>query len=54
MILSDTPVRYASAAPRHGEHTAAVLAELGLKPAEIERLARAGVIQLPARKDANA
>jgi crotonobetainyl-CoA:carnitine CoA-transferase CaiB-like acyl-CoA transferase len=33
-------------APRLGEHTAEVLAELGLSAAEIERLAAAGAIAL--------
>jgi crotonobetainyl-CoA:carnitine CoA-transferase CaiB-like acyl-CoA transferase len=39
-----TPVR--RPAPRLGEHTAEVLGELGLAPAEIERLAAAGAVAL--------
>ena len=39
-----TPVR--RPAPRLGEHTAEVLAELGLAPAEIDRLAAAGAVAL--------
>ena len=30
--------------PRLGEHTAEVLAEIGLQPAQIDQLGRAGVI----------
>ena len=54
MMLSDTPLAYLTAAPRHGEHTADVLAEFGFTQAEIERLATAGAIQMPAQKDATA
>jgi crotonobetainyl-CoA:carnitine CoA-transferase CaiB-like acyl-CoA transferase len=43
---SGTPPRIDRPAPLLGEHTAEVLAELGLAPAEIDRLAAAGVIQL--------
>jgi crotonobetainyl-CoA:carnitine CoA-transferase CaiB-like acyl-CoA transferase len=43
---SATPAAIRRPAPRLGEHTAEVLADLGLPPGEIERLAAAGVIAL--------
>jgi crotonobetainyl-CoA:carnitine CoA-transferase CaiB-like acyl-CoA transferase len=43
---SATPARLTRPAPLLGEHTAEVLAELGLAPAEIERLAAAGAVAL--------
>jgi crotonobetainyl-CoA:carnitine CoA-transferase CaiB-like acyl-CoA transferase len=42
--LSETPGAIRCAPPLHGEHTAAVLAEAGYGAAEIERLAKDGVI----------
>jgi crotonobetainyl-CoA:carnitine CoA-transferase CaiB-like acyl-CoA transferase len=44
-ILAKTPWRVRQAAPMLGEHTAAVLSEAGLSPAEIGALAREGVPQ---------
>jgi crotonobetainyl-CoA:carnitine CoA-transferase CaiB-like acyl-CoA transferase len=43
---SAAPPAIRRAAPRLGEHTAEVLGELGLTPAEIERLAAAGAVAL--------
>jgi crotonobetainyl-CoA:carnitine CoA-transferase CaiB-like acyl-CoA transferase len=43
---SATPTPVRRPAPRLGEHTAEVLGELGLSPAEIERLATAGAVAL--------
>jgi crotonobetainyl-CoA:carnitine CoA-transferase CaiB-like acyl-CoA transferase len=43
---SGTPTPVRRPAPRLGEHTAEVLAELGLAPAEIDRLAAAGAVAL--------
>ena len=51
VMLSDTPLSYATAAPRHGQHTAEVLAELGLSQDDIARLSTAGAVQLCNRKD---
>lgn len=42
--LSAGPVRIRRPAPRLGEHTTEVLRELGIPAADIERLARAGVV----------
>jgi formyl-CoA transferase len=42
--LSDTPGTVRAAAPAPGEHTDAVLGELGLAPDEIARLRSAGVV----------
>jgi crotonobetainyl-CoA:carnitine CoA-transferase CaiB-like acyl-CoA transferase len=44
--LSETPGRLRRPAPRLGEHTAEILGALGLGPAEIEGLAREGIIGL--------
>jgi crotonobetainyl-CoA:carnitine CoA-transferase CaiB-like acyl-CoA transferase len=41
---SATPAAIRRPAPRLGEHTAQVLGELGVTPAEIDRLAAAGTI----------
>ena len=41
-----TPAQIQGPAPRIGEHSAAILAELGLEPAEIERLTSAKVVRL--------
>jgi crotonobetainyl-CoA:carnitine CoA-transferase CaiB-like acyl-CoA transferase len=41
-----TPARIQGPAPRIGEHSAAVLAELGLGAAEIERLATEKIVRL--------
>jgi crotonobetainyl-CoA:carnitine CoA-transferase CaiB-like acyl-CoA transferase len=41
-----TPARIQGPAPRIGEHSAAILAELGLEAAEIERLATEEVVRL--------
>jgi crotonobetainyl-CoA:carnitine CoA-transferase CaiB-like acyl-CoA transferase len=41
-----TPARIQGPAPRIGEHSAAILAELGLEAAEIERLATEEVVHL--------
>ena len=41
-----TPAAIQGPAPRIGEHSAAILAELGLEPAEIERLTSAKVVRL--------
>jgi formyl-CoA transferase len=43
--LNDTPGRLRERAPRLGEHTGDVLAELGLSRAEIDGLRAKGVIQ---------
>ncbi len=43
---SATPAKVSRPAPRLGEHTAEVLRELGLPPAEIERLATGGIVAL--------
>ena len=43
---SATPAAIRRPAPRLGEHTAEVLAEIGLGGAEIERLAAAGVVEV--------
>jgi crotonobetainyl-CoA:carnitine CoA-transferase CaiB-like acyl-CoA transferase len=45
--VSAGPIGIRRPAPRLGEHTEDVLQEVGLSPAEIERLAAAGVVQLP-------
>jgi len=42
--LSRTPAKLASATPERGEHTEEVLAELGLKKNEIEKLKSEGVV----------
>jgi len=42
--LSDTPGRFRVRAPRLGEHTDAVLGELGYSPAEIDALRNKGVV----------
>jgi crotonobetainyl-CoA:carnitine CoA-transferase CaiB-like acyl-CoA transferase len=44
--LSDTPGRLRRAAPALGEHTAEILGGLGLDPAEIQGLAKDGIIGL--------
>jgi crotonobetainyl-CoA:carnitine CoA-transferase CaiB-like acyl-CoA transferase len=46
VVLSESPLAYAHAAPRFAEHTREVLAGLGYSDAEIERLASTGVIGL--------
>jgi crotonobetainyl-CoA:carnitine CoA-transferase CaiB-like acyl-CoA transferase len=46
MRFSRTPVRRGSAGPMLGEDSAAVLAELGYEPAEVESLARIRVIRI--------
>jgi crotonobetainyl-CoA:carnitine CoA-transferase CaiB-like acyl-CoA transferase len=47
---SATPAAIRRPAPRLGEHTGEVLAELGLSGAEIERLAAAGTIELAPKR----
>jgi crotonobetainyl-CoA:carnitine CoA-transferase CaiB-like acyl-CoA transferase len=42
--LSSQPVRVAAAAPLLGEHTAAILAELGYDAAQLEELQGQGVV----------
>ena len=42
--LSDTPGRFRVRAPTLGEHTDAVLGELGYSPAEIDALRNKGVV----------
>src|SRR5246127_4296190 len=44
--LSNTPGRLRRAAPKLGEHTAAILGSLGLDAAEIKGLAREGIIRI--------
>ncbi len=44
IVMSETPPAYKHAAPRLGEHTPEVLAELGYDVAEIDRLATAKVV----------
>jgi crotonobetainyl-CoA:carnitine CoA-transferase CaiB-like acyl-CoA transferase len=44
--LSATPGRLRRPAPKLGEHTAEILGSLGLDAAEIERLAREGIIRI--------
>jgi len=44
--LSETPGRLRSPAPEIGEHTAEVLGQLGVGPAELEALAREGIVGL--------
>ena len=44
--LSDTPGRLRRPAPALGEHTAEILGSLGLGPADIDGLAREGIIHL--------
>ncbi len=51
IMLSRTPLNYERAAPRHGEHTAEVLAAIGYSQAEIAGFAAARAIDLPAAKD---
>jgi crotonobetainyl-CoA:carnitine CoA-transferase CaiB-like acyl-CoA transferase len=41
-----TPARIQGPAPRIGEHSAAILAELGFEPADIERLAAEKIVRL--------
>jgi crotonobetainyl-CoA:carnitine CoA-transferase CaiB-like acyl-CoA transferase len=41
-----TPARIKGPAPRIGEHGAAILSELGLEAAEIERLATEKIVRL--------
>jgi crotonobetainyl-CoA:carnitine CoA-transferase CaiB-like acyl-CoA transferase len=41
-----TPARIQGPAPRIGEHSAMILAELGLQQAEIERLAAEKIVRL--------
>jgi crotonobetainyl-CoA:carnitine CoA-transferase CaiB-like acyl-CoA transferase len=47
MRLSGTPVRADHAGPLLGEHTAEVLAGLGVQEAELQKLAEEGVVILP-------
>jgi formyl-CoA transferase len=42
--LSDTPATVRTAPPILGQHTAAVLGELGYGPDDIERFKKAGVV----------
>jgi formyl-CoA transferase/CoA:oxalate CoA-transferase len=44
--LSETPGAIRRAPPLHGEHTSAVLREVGYRAAEIDVLAKTGVIGL--------
>ena len=44
-----TPAEIQGPAPRIGEHSAAILAELGLEAAEIERLATEKIVRLTKR-----
>jgi len=46
--LSETPARLRRPSPRLAEHTAEVLRELGYADAEVQALAAAGVVALPA------
>ena len=52
--LSLTPGHIRMPAPALGEHTAALLGEIGCSAAELEALARAGVIRLGARGESRA
>ena len=52
IVLSETELNYASAAPRLGEQTREVLAELGYTKADLQRFAEAKAIDLPNDKDA--
>ena len=45
--LSDTPGRLRTPAPEIGEHTAEILGQLGVAPAELEALAKEGIVGLP-------
>jgi len=45
--LSDTPGRLHTPAPEIGEHTAEILGQLGVAPAELEALAKEGIVGLP-------
>ena len=51
IVLSENALTYDHAAPRHGEHTRMVLAELGYTDGDVQRLAKAGTIDLPKDKD---
>jgi len=42
--MERTPVRHRRAGPRLGEHSAEVLREIGCSDAEVERLAKEGII----------
>jgi len=44
ILMSATPPRYERAAPRLGQHTVPILAELGYGAADIDRLRREGVV----------
>jgi crotonobetainyl-CoA:carnitine CoA-transferase CaiB-like acyl-CoA transferase len=44
-----TPARIQGPAPRIGEHSATILAELGLEAAEIDRLAAEKIVRLVKR-----
>jgi crotonobetainyl-CoA:carnitine CoA-transferase CaiB-like acyl-CoA transferase len=44
--LGDTPGRLRTPAPEIGEHTAEILGQLGVVPAELETLAKEGIIGL--------
>ena len=45
--LGDTPGKLRSPAPEIGEHTAEILGQLGVAPAELEALAKEGIVGLP-------
>ena len=51
IVLSETALNYTMAAPRLGEHTHGVLAELGYTDGDMRRLASNGVIDLPNDKE---
>jgi len=51
IVMSEADLAYETAAPRLGQHTEAILADLGYTPGEIDQLGAVGAIQWPARKD---
>ena len=44
VVLSRTPAEVTAGAPQWGEHSEAILAELGYQPADLERLRAQGVL----------
>ena len=58
LVLPDVPVRFADSPgaidrlpPRLGEHGREILGELGLRPDEIDALAKTGGLVLPAEAE---
>ncbi len=50
--FSTTPLQLRLPAPAVGEHTAAVLGELGMAPSDLDHLIRSGIVYDATRADA--